>query len=273
MRITTIRETWLKAVNKDSSSLPKEQKFRLKQNTVLVCTLEAVSGKSWRIKLAGNAGLLKANSLWWIYLQDWSVPNNVKTPIIDSVSKSNGLVSKIVPSKLSYVVQPDARTCQSASIAMITGGNVWSIRGALEQLGDPGNPGNMLTYLQGRTKEAQLDLTASIQDLRRKIDDGYQCILFGWFTGSGHVIKVNGYQADLETKGVTFSIDDPWYEFNPRQWTYAPWNRSGNNVLYSSHLIYAACVKSQSVSDAARIYNQGELDSSLDNMWLLSVKT
>lgn len=165
---------------------------------------------------------------------------------------------------LDYVPQPDARTCQSACIAKMIGSTaVATVRAALEQIGEPGNPYTMGTYLKPRVKEYKFLENASINDMRQALKDGYQLITHGYFSHSGHVICIVGMK-----NNNTFICDDPWYEINFNGWTYAPWEASGNNVEYSAYGIYAACVVGQSADHAASVYNKGELNSTTKGAWV-----
>lgn len=181
-------------------------------------------------------------------------------------------VSKLVQSRKDFVPQPDSQTCQSACIAMITGGSVAAIRASLTACGTAGDPAVMGNYLKQRVKEYKFDDTASLLDARSAIDNGYQLIVHTWLSRSGHVIKLSGYELDPKTMSYRFIVDDPWSEFDGRSFSYPDPNKSGNNVRYSSYLMYAVGVAGQSFDDADRIYDRGELNSSMGNMWMHMIK-
>lgn len=176
----------------------------------------------------------------------------------------------------SYTRQPDARTCQSSCVAQMMGlsssQDVYSIRSALEAIGDPGSPSTMGAYLKSRIKEYQFDIAASLNDARKALDDGYKLITHGWFTGSGHVVSIVGWESSPNNLSYRFIVDDPWAEFSFPAWRYLNPDSSGNDLRYSSHGMYAACVVGQSPADAYRIYKRGELDSSRGGMWLHLIK-
>lgn len=173
-----------------------------------------------------------------------------------------------MPSKvLDIVYQPDSSTCQSAAISRVTGEDVMEIREALLNMGEPGDPSVMGQYLEPRVKEYKLNLNASLNDAIEALKNGYQLIIHGWFTGSGHVIGLSGY--DSNTK--CFNAEDPWYEFMFSKWQYC-YNSDGNNAQYSELGIYAACVLGQSVDDAIRIYGEGKVNLELKGMWMHIIK-
>jgi hypothetical protein len=135
-----------------------------------------------------------------------------------------------------------------------------------------GDPYVMGEYLKPRVKEYKFDVSASLNDAKKALDDGYQLITAGYFTGSGHVISLVGYEPDPRTLGYRFIVDDPWSIFSFPDWAYLDLKQSGDNVRYSSYGIYASCVASQSKWEAARIYRNGELDSAKNGMWLHYIK-
>lgn len=169
---------------------------------------------------------------------------------------------------LDIVYQPDALTCQAAAICRVIGSyKVAAVRAALEDLGVPGDPAVMGQYLKPRVKEYRYLSNASLNDAIKALRDGYQLITHGWFTGSGHVIGLSGWNAERET----FVAEDPWFEFDFPGWRYL-YDRCGNDAPYSALGIYAACVAGQSVSDAKAVYYFGEVDYSYQAMWLHMVK-
>jgi hypothetical protein len=182
-------------------------------------------------------------------------------------------ISKLVPSRKDYLPQPNSYTCQSAAIGMITGGDIMTIRKDLECDGEPGNPYVMGEYLKPRVKEYKFNDCASLMDARRAIDDGYQLIIHSWLSRSGHVVKISGYEADPKTLSYRFVVDDPWSEFDGASFSYPNPDLSGNDVRYSSYLMYATCVVGQSYEDARQVYRRGELDSNKPGAWLHCLKT
>lgn len=173
---------------------------------------------------------------------------------------------------LDYVAQPNAYTCQSACIAKMLGtSDVHDIRAALETVGQPGCPDVMGRYLKSRVQSYQFLISGSLEDAKAALDEGYTIITHGWFTGSGHVIALVGYEPDPETLSYRFIADDPWMEFSFSDAQYIP-DSCGDNVRYSSYGIYAYCVASSSYKNAKQIYAQGRLLSSEKGAWLHIIK-
>lgn len=166
--------------------------------------------------------------------------------------------------------QPNNYTCQSACIAMATGGDIAQIRTELVQRGEAGDPANMGVLLRRRLGDRySYNGNASLLDARSALENGAFCIVHSWLTGSGHVIGLDGVEEDGSS--YRFNVKDPWSEFDFASWSY-PGTALGYDGFYSSRGIYAACVAGQSRSDAAAIYRRGELDSSKGGMWLHVVK-
>lgn len=169
--------------------------------------------------------------------------------------------------------QPDAVTCQSTCVGMATGDkNIQAIRSRLLSEGDPGNP-----YVMGKVLHERLgirylfDEDASLAEMREWLRAGEFLITHGWFTGSGHVVGMDGVAIDPTTLSYKFNMGDPWDEFDGPSWSYL--GRSNKfDGFYSSRIIYAACVAGQSRDDAARIYRRGELDSAKKGAWVHRIK-
>lgn len=188
----------------------------------------------------------------------------MSNPVVNQLRK----ITKI----LAYVPQPDAYTCQSAAIAKAIGTDrVMGIREDLFKLGVPGDPYVMGEYLKPRVAEYKFLDDASLNDARKALDQGYSLITHGWFTNSGHIVSIVGWELDKSKLSYRFICDDPWMEFDFKRWQYIP-GTSGDNVRYSSYGIYAACVASAGLDHARRIYNRGELNSNKPGMWLHLIK-
>jgi hypothetical protein len=177
-----------------------------------------------------------------------------------------------VKAALRLIPQPDPYTCQSACIAMALGTtNVYAIRDRLEQLGEPGDPACMGRLLREKLGDRySFNDLASPVDAREAFKQGAYCITHGWFTGSGHVIGLDGISLNPVTLSYQFNVKDPWSEFDFQTWQY---NLGSDRFdgYYSSYGIYSACVAGQSVNHAAQIYRRGELDSTQRGMWLHTI--
>ena len=171
--------------------------------------------------------------------------------------------------------QPDNKTCQSTCVAMALGlTDVLTVRQQLEAIGEPGDPATMGKYITDHLSlpsTYQFDDNASISQIRDWLKAGEFLIIHGWFTTSGHVIVIDGVEIDSSNLSYRFNVKDPWSEFNFNNWSYDS-KSVGFNGFYSSYGIFAACVSSQSKSDAAEIYSRGELDANLGGAWVHRIK-
>ena len=173
---------------------------------------------------------------------------------------------------LDYVAQPNAYTCQSSCIAKVLGTtDVEGIRAELEAMGDPGSPEVMGQYLKSRVQSYKFLESGSLEDAKAALDEGCVVITHGYFTESGHVITLVGYETDPKTLSYRFIVDDPWMEFSFPDAQFIP-NSSGNDVRYSSYGVYAYCVASKSYENAAQIYAKGTLLSAEKGAWLHIIK-
>ncbi len=178
-----------------------------------------------------------------------------------------------VRSGLKLIPQPDAFTCQAACIAMATDRNdtVSQVRQELVSYGVAGDPAVM-----GRVLRRELGSRYDFEDnatqgqMRDWIRAGEFLITHGWLSQSGHVIALNGVDIDQANLSYRFHVLDPYAEFMAKSWRYN--NAYGYDGFYSSYLIYATCVASQSYWDAERIYRRGELNSNRPGAWVHRVK-
>jgi hypothetical protein len=169
--------------------------------------------------------------------------------------------------------QPDPYTCQSACVGMATNEtNIYGIRQRLESLGDPGSPQNMGVILRERLGDRySFDDNACLSECRDWLKAGEFLITHGWFTGSGHVVAMDGVEVDPQTLSYKLNMRDPWSEFDAKSWAY-PYPSDRFDGYYSSYIIYAACVVGQSVWDAAAAYRRGELDSMRKGAWVHRIR-
>jgi hypothetical protein len=179
-----------------------------------------------------------------------------------------------IPEARGLLSQPDARTCQSTCIAMATGqADIMGIRAKLEATGEPGDPYNMGRLLKAYYGDRyDFDDNACMSEIRDWLKAGEFLITHGWFTGSGHVICLDGVAIDPKTMSYKISVKDPWSEFSGRSWSYNNPSVHKFDGYYSSYLLYAAIVAGQSVWDAATIYRRGELDSMKKGAWIHRIK-
>lgn len=165
--------------------------------------------------------------------------------------------------------QPDAQTCQSACIAMAVGDkNVLGIRRKLDKLpGAAGSTTNMGTVIKSYVgKRYVYNGNASLQEIISYLKGGELLITHGYFTGSGHVIVLDGFK-DPSNGPDLFNVKDPWSEFDGPSWSYNNPGVQFYDGFYSAHTVYAACVVGASVWDAARQY-KAPLDYNAKGAWV-----
>jgi hypothetical protein len=163
--------------------------------------------------------------------------------------------------------QPDAVTCQSACIAMAVGDkDIQRIRRNLVANGQAGDPSVMGRVIRTYGRPYKFEENASLSEVYRWLKGGEFLITHGWFTGSGHVICLDGLKARSLGR-YDLNVKDPWSEFNASAWRY---DLSGKfyDGFYSDRLIYATCVAGTSRDDAQRIYRANSLDTSRQGMWV-----
>lgn len=145
------------------------------------------------------------------------------------------------------------------------------IRAKLVKAGNPGNPYVMGLVISSYGVNYTFDDNASLSEAREWLKDGEFLITHGWFTRSGHVICLDGLEVDPSNLSYRFNVKDPWSEFNAKAWAYNLGSLFYDGY-YSSRLVYATCVKSANVREAAAIYRRGELDSMRKGMWVHRIK-
>ena len=172
----------------------------------------------------------------------------------------------------SVVYQPDGNTCQAACIAKVLGTqDVWGVRQDLLELGTPGDPAVMGQYLKSRVKEYRYHPEGSLNYAIEALDRGYTIITHGWFTPSGHVITLVGWEHADPLMKYRFIVDDPWGEFDFPTATYDT-QASGDNRHYSARGLYAYCVRSRSFDHAQLLYQGRQLDMNDGDAWFHLIK-
>jgi hypothetical protein len=152
--------------------------------------------------------------------------------------------------------QPDPHTCQAACIGMaVRDPSVIDVRRKLDKLpGGAGAPANMGTVLKSYLgKRYSYNGAASLNDMIQYLKGGELLITHGWFTGSGHVIALDGLK-DPTNGSYLFNVKDPWSEFDGPSWRYNSPGVHFYDGFYSVNIIYAACVVGVSAGDAAAHY-------------------
>jgi hypothetical protein len=202
---------------------------------------------------------------------DGNAPMPPAMPVRLLPLSSSGTFTEQVPEAKGLLSQPNSETCQSACVAMATGRtDIMQIRSRLvAMIGGAGSPYNMGVILKEHFGDRYIfDDNACLSEIREWLRAGEFLITHGWFTGSGHVICLDGVTIDPSNMSYKISVKDPWSEFSFGAWAY-------NNPIvdrydgdYSAHGLYAAIVVGQSVSDAIAIYQKRELDSMRKGAWV-----
>ncbi len=163
--------------------------------------------------------------------------------------------------------QPDAYTCQAACIGMAVGdGNIAGIRQKLLARGAAGDPAVMGHIIRSYGRPYRYEGNASLAQCFEWLKQGEFLITHGWFTGSGHVICLDGLRDD-GSGCHSIDVKDPWSEFNAPAWAYNTGSKFYDG-FYSDLLIYATCVAGVSSTDAKRVYQAGKVDASRGGMWV-----
>jgi lysozyme len=163
--------------------------------------------------------------------------------------------------------QPDASTCQAACIGMAVGdSNILGIRRKLLAKGDAGNPAVMAAIIREFGRPYRYEGDASLSEVYEWLKNGEFLITHGWFTGSGHVICLDGLKKVSEGE-YSLDVKDPWSEFNAPAWRYDKSTKFYDG-FYSDACIYAACVAGTSVSNARSVYQSGKVDPNRGGMWV-----
>jgi len=164
--------------------------------------------------------------------------------------------------------QPDASTCQAAAIGMAVGDrDVAGIRRKLVARGPAGRPTVMAAVIREYGRPYLYEGNATLAKCYEWLKAGEFLITHGWFTGSGHVICLDGLKATDEPSRYVFDVKDSWSEFNVQTWRYDLGSKFFDG-FYSDLLIYATCVASTSVGTAQSIYRQGRVDANRGGMWV-----
>lgn len=143
--------------------------------------------------------------------------------------------------KTPYLSQRDneehpSGTCNTTSIAMAMGKEGEPLlRKTGEQLEDyltrycldnglsRHSPGDLEILAQRHGYRPRFNAYATWKQVKDWLDKGKICIVHGWFTGSGHIIVINGYD---DEKGC-WIVHDPWGE----------WYRSGYDTSVSGEYL------------------------------------
>ena len=197
----------------------------------------------------------------------WKTTQQGNRPADEVREEVNEWKAKIKALKLS---QPDASTCQAACIAMaVRDPDIKDIRRRLLKIGAAGDPAVMARVIREYEGVAYTYTSnASLNEVYQWLKAGELLITHGWFTGSGHVIILDGLMRDDRNDQYLINVADPWSEFSAPAWKYPASGVKFYDGFYSEPCIYAACVAGASVSDARNVYRSGKVDRSRKGMWV-----
>lgn len=244
--LEAITETFLKKEKCDSSQLAPHQLIPIEtgKQWKIEQRLET-EGNSQKVQLAYGAGQ------WWIYLPHWTEAGRatrVPVPAVAAAAVQAGTAGER-DLKVPYLSQLDNRLNPYGSC------NVTCVAMCLYHLDYPRRPGTQLEdelYQKledlGKSRHDPYDLQFLIgtypgfkdifrvdggfRDIRSSIDAGHPVIVHGYFTASGHIIVIRGY----DDKG--FFVNDPYGEWFSSGYDNS---RSGEGLHYSYNLIARTC--------------------------------
>ena len=139
------------------------------------------------------------------------------------------------------------RTCGATSAAMclkyfnVPDLGSWpqyedDVKKRFDRLGiDHGSPDGIRRLLEGLGLRDDLTLKASLSDITRSLDSGEICILHGFWTWSGHILVIRGYNDNGD-----FFVNDPngeWFYGGYRKNSTVSPDNKGENKLYSRRLL------------------------------------
>lgn len=192
----------------------------------------------------------------------WRAAGSPAAPVPEDVSEWRTVIKAL------NLSQPDARTCQAACIGMAVGDkDIQGIRRKLDALGSAGSPAVMARVIRGYDVPYRYHGDASLAAVIEWLKAGEFLITHGWFTGSGHVICLDGLKRTPKGSRYLFNVKDPWSEFDFPSWRYASDSRFYDG-FYSELGIFAACVAGTSAADASARYRAGAVDRQLAGMWV-----
>jgi hypothetical protein len=113
------------------------------------------------------------------------------------------------------------------------------VKKRFDQLGiDHNAPDGIRRLVEGLGLRDNLTLKGRLSDITCALDSGKICILHGYWTGSGHILVIRGYNDNGD-----FFVNDPageWFYSGYRKNSSSSPDNKGENKLYSRRLISAA---------------------------------
>jgi len=142
------------------------------------------------------------------------------------------------------------------------------VKARFDRLGiDHGAPDGIRRLLEGLGLRDDLTMKGRLSDITRSLDSGEICILHGFWTNSGHILVIRGYNDNGD-----FFVNDPagewFYTGYSKNSPFSPDNK-GENKLYSRKLISSAA-NAHTQRDALDFYDTWDSSKieSTATMWL-----
>lgn len=263
--IKALEDTFLK---KDKTRMAselsdKEKHFVPKGSEYRIVWKSGKSGNHVKVSLDFQAGN------WYVFLPHWEGLEDLPDVPTPAPQVPGGVEVFKTDLKVLNLSQPDSSTCQAACIGMaVNNPDIKAIRRRLLQFGNAGSPTIMGRVINEYPVDYSLHLKASMNDIYAWLKQGNFLITHGWFTGSGHVICLDGKKSFPDSDKKLIDVKDPWSEFDGPSWSYNNPSIKFYDGYYSDRIIYAACVESASVPGARKIYNSGRMNTSLAAAWV-----
>lgn len=238
------RDTRLKLRNADSKHLKPTEYFEVKAGSNLGCDILSVEGKTAKIRLAGNAGLLKAGEEWYLFAPDWDLGKDTIVSFSTAKqSKKNGVLLQTP-----YFPQNDneywdgnagnVQCCPTANAMlaayldkdMIARSKANGFvepesyyKAKFEACGytakDRGNhDAHTVTLEKHFGIRSRWSMTVSSKQIIEQLDQGYPVVAGFQYKTAGHVCTIVGYYLD---EGGGLLIHDPYGNRNGASDSYA----------------------------------------------------
>ena len=250
------RDTRLKLRNADSKHLKPTEYFEIKAGSNLGCDILSVEGKTAKIRLAGNAGLLKAGEEWYLFAPDWDLGKDTIVSFTTSKQSKSKLVNGVIQG-VPYFAQVDSRSdgyryCFSHAIAMMIAALQpdyieWAKKNGYTQpenyyiskLAAYGDTTNNAAHIRCLKNEFNIDAYFSMQispsDLKSAIDLGVPVPIGVAYKASGHWVLVKGY------RNGGYVINDPYGSRDGSNDYYpviaSDQGKQGENEIYSQSVM------------------------------------
>ena len=142
-------------------------------------------------------------------------------------------------------------TCNTTSVAMVM--KYYGVKGDGSELQledqltkrcwakglDRHSPTDLVKLFEWKKLNDRFTASASWDEVRQWLTDGNPCIVHGYFTRSGHIVVIRGFDDAAYNGRGAFIINDPNGEWN--DWGYEHGQNKGKAVLYSYSMMQRLC--------------------------------